>query len=185
MENMTLNIGLKIKFEKFDEIPAGIATAALQCVSDAFYRRELKDLHDIRDEFREIPSVALDAAEKRMQDQRKDAVLLQGLHKGSLEIAVVGAGLAIWFLKQTLGETVKEAWLESGLHERIKAFLLKRRSEKYHVIAEDSQRRLERKLGTKVEMGYSDNHEHVSITLQVWFHPSEQRPFPRQHDDNF
>lgn len=185
MENRTLNVGLKLRFEKFDEVPAGFAITAVQCVNDVFYQSELRDLHDIRNQFSEIPAVALDAAEQRMRESRKDAVLLQGFQKGSLEIAVIGAGLAIWFLKQTLGETIKEAWLEGGLHERIKEFLTKRRSEKYHAIAQDSERRLERKLRTKVEMGYSDSYEHVSITLQVWFHPGEHPPFPRQHEDSF
>jgi hypothetical protein len=154
-------------------------------VNDAFYRSELKDLHDIRDGFSDVPAVALDAAEQRMRESRKDAILLQGLKKGSLEIAVIGAGLAVWFLKQTLGETVKEAWLDSGLHERIKAFLLRRRTDKYHAIAEDSERRLTRKLGTKVQMGYSTSDEHVSISLQIWYHPGEHPPFPRHHDDVF
>jgi len=185
LEDRTLNIGLKLTFEKFDEVPAGLAIAAVQCVNDAFYKSELRDLHDIREEFGEIPAVALDAAEQRMRESRKDAVLLRGIQKGSVEIAIVGAGLAIWFLKQTLGETVKEAWLESGLHERIKAFLVRRRSEKYHAVAQESERRLERKLRAKVQMGYSDSYEHVSITLQVCFHPGEHPPFPRQHEDSF
>jgi hypothetical protein len=181
----SLNIGVSLRFEKFDEIPAGLAMLAVQCINSAAYRRELRDLRAIRAEFREIPAVAFDAAEQRMRQSRKDAVLLRGLREGSVEIAVVGAGLAIWLLKVTLGETVKEAWLESGLHERVKMFLLRRREEKYHAIAEDAQRQLERQLGARVEMGYSDNLEHVTITLRVWFHPDEYPRFPRQHEDNF
>ncbi len=182
MEKGTLDIEASIVFEKFDEIPADLAIKAIQCINDAFFFSELDDLRYIRQEFKEIPRVAFDAAEYRMRQHKRQSVLLHAVNKGSLEIAVVGTGLAVWFLKQTIGETIKEAWHESELHKKIKRVLVSRRSDKNRSIMEDAKRRLEQNLRIEVQVGYSDDLKRVHIGFQIWIPPDYKEPFPRRHD---
>jgi hypothetical protein len=185
MENISLNLGTKITFEKETQIPAGIAIDVLKIINESFYKSELQDLYALREEFPEIPLIVFDATEIRMQREKTSAILVRGIQKGSVEIIVVGTGLLIWVLKQTLGETLKEAWIESNIHKRIKNFLLGRRSEKHKKIREESKRMLEYKLRAEVHVGYIDDNKNAQITCNIWFFPPDERPFPRTPDELF
>ena len=182
MREISLDLEMKISFQKFTEIPAGIVMDAIKSINDAYYYSEIQDFKDIQREFPEIPKIVFDATENRMRKNRDSAVLLRGIEKGSVEIAVVGSALLIYILKQTLGETLKEAWLEGDLHKRIKDFLLGRRSEKNNRIREDTKKRLENKLKAEVESSYSDTLQKAEIGCRVWISPFQEEPIIRRPD---
>lgn len=183
MDNASLNLTTKLKFVKHNQIPAGIAIEAIKIINDSHFKSEIQDLFELKKEFPEIPQIVIDAAETRMRRERNSAVLVKGIEKGSVEIVVVGTGLLIWILQQTLGETMKEAWLDSKYHKKIKDFLLGRRSEKNRKIREETKRALRYKLRTEVQIGYSDDLKNAQINCEIWFYPPGERPFPRTPDE--
>jgi hypothetical protein len=182
MEKVTLDIEATITFEKYDEIPVDQAIMAITCINEAFFASELEDLRALRYEFADIPSVAYDAAEHRLLQYKKRSVLLMGINKGSVEIGLIGAGLALWFIKQTIGETIKEAWRETDLHKRIRQFLTSRIHEKRQAIVEDSKRLLEKRLAASVSVKLIDTTERAQIKVQIWISPKNKEPFSRSHE---
>ena len=183
MDKISLNLTTKLKFAKHNGIPAGIAIDTIKIINDSYFRSELNDLFELKKEFPEIPQIVIDATETRIRRERNSAILVKGVEKGSVEIVVVGTGLLIWVLQQTLGETMKEAWLDSKLHEKIKNFLLGRRSKKNRKIKEDTKKRLRYKLHAEVNVGYSESNENAEIHCEIWFNSHGERLFPETPDE--
>ncbi|WP_233009521.1 hypothetical protein [Rheinheimera faecalis] len=52
-----------------------------------------------------------------------DAYYLQKLEKGSIEITISLTAFGIWLLQQTIGESIKEAWLKSEMHKNLVSYL--------------------------------------------------------------
>ncbi len=185
MKDISLDLEMKVSFQKYTEIPGGIVMDAIKAINDAFFNSEMQDFRDIKKEFPEIPSIVFDATENRLRRNRDSAILLRGIEKGSVEIIVVGSALLIYILKQTLGETLKEVWLEGELHRKIKNFLLGRRSEKNNRIKEDTKKRLENRLKAEVESSYSDTLKKAEIGCRIWISPHQEEPIIRRPDQEF
>lgn len=187
MSTTPLDIDVKLKLCCEKNFPAELITQSIQCVNDAFFASELSDLREIRKEFPQLPQVAFDAAEHRMKKHKKSSILISGVDKGSIEIAIAATGLSIWILQQTLGETLKEAWLESDTHKKLKSFLLKGRFKKVDRIREDSKKRLERKIPCKqVKSGDQQPLNNINgdgsiITLEVMVKLDKKYP-PKRGD---
>lgn len=141
-----LGIEIEVRLHQMgpEQIPYSVFRQITDAVNSAAFVSEKKDLRAIQNEFPDLPNVAFDAAMYRLQKHRNSSVLINELRPGSLIVAASVAGLSIWVLQQTLGETLKEAWLESQGHERLKEFLLKRMGNKRHDLATTTAKRIER-----------------------------------------
>ena len=76
--------------------------------------------------------------------------------------------MLIYFLKQTLGEPLKEAWLEGDLHKRIKDFLLRRKHRKQVSIIEDTVLRLNHRLPVRVRIEIIEDENEVVYNLTFY-----------------
>jgi len=141
-----LGIEIEVRLHQMgpEQIPYSVFRQITDAVNSAVYESEKKDLRAIQNEFPDLPNVAFDAAMFRLRKHRNSSVLINELRPGSLIVAASVAGLSIWVLQQTLGETLKEAWLESQGHEKLKKFLLKRMGSKRHELATKTAQRIER-----------------------------------------
>ncbi|MBA3596226.1 MAG: hypothetical protein H0W40_02455 [Methylibium sp.] len=54
---------------------------------------------------------------------RDRALIIEYGGRGSLLLFGAAAGFAYWVVDKTLGETFKQAWVESEAHSRLKDFL--------------------------------------------------------------
>ena len=153
-EGLGIEIILRLHQIGPKEIPYSVFRKILDALNKAVYESENKELDTIQAEFRELPSVAFDAARYRLRQYRYDAILIKDLRPGSLIVAGAVAGVAIWVLQQTLGETLKEAWLASEWHQRIKSLLLRRMGQKRHSLATDAVRRIERAVPSETHVSY-------------------------------
>ncbi len=184
MKTNPLDIELRLKLCCENEFPAEYVMTALQCVNEAYFASELSDLRKIRKEFPHLPNVALDAAEHRIKTFKKSSVNIRAVKKGSIEFAIVATGLTVWILQQTLGETLKQSWLESNMHKKLKNFLTKDRFNKVERLREDSRKRLSSKLPCEVGVDHQrsrndEQDEGEIITLQVKIFPERKYP-PRR-----
>lgn len=150
-----LDIEIRLRQMGPEEIPYTVFRKILDSLNRSAFESEKKELKEIRKQFPEFPSVAFDAANYRMNDHRSSAIIIKELKPGSLIVAVSVAGIAIWVLQQTLGETLKESWKQSKSHEKLKAFLLKRMGEKRHTLATDIAKRIEAAVTSETSIGYN------------------------------
>ena len=153
-EGLGIEIVLRLHQMGPEEIPYSVFRKIVDALNRAVYESENMELATIQAEFPDLPSVAFDAARYRLRQYRYDSILIKDLRPGSLVIAGAVAGVAIWVLQQTLGETLKEAWLDSEWHQRIKSLLLRRMSHKIYSLATDAARRIERSVPSETNISY-------------------------------
>ncbi len=152
-----LGIEIEVRLHQMgtEQIPYSVFRQITDAVNSAVFESEKKDLRAIQNEFPDLPNVAFDAAMYRLQKHRNSSVLINELRPGSLIVAVSVAGLCIWVLQQTLGETLKMAWLESQGHEELKEFLLKRMSSKRHELATKTAKRIARVVPSEISVEHN------------------------------
>ena len=146
--SLRLGINLEVNLNSVrGDIPLDEFSRVLKAVNDSAFESELRDLTAVEVEFPELPQVALDASAHRIRQYRKSAITITSARTGSIILVVAVGALSYYVLQQTLGETLKEAWLESESHQRIKSFLLKRRGDKARQLADDVLRRVRKVTG--------------------------------------
>lgn len=144
-------IQIRVEFPAF--VSAGNVSRIAALTEQAVFELELAELEYLRQEFREIPTSIYDAAILRLYRKAGSSVLVKEAQSGSLILGGIAAGLAIWLLNQTIGETVKEAWLESESHTRLKEILLTRFGGKKQALGKQIDKKLnENGVQTGVEV---------------------------------
>lgn len=138
----------------------------------AVFEHERSELEYLKQEFHEIPAVTYDAALLRLHRKRGNAFLITEAGRGSVLLGGMAAGLAIWILDRTLGETLKNAWLESDLHERLKDLLLGRFGYKKKALADAIQKQLAER-GIEAELEVTDE------GIRVYAAPREDKEISR------
>ena len=133
--SLRIQIELHLLCQPTTHLPAWLLVKSVSAVDNAILASELNDLRQLRKQLPDLPTVALDAAEKRLGAYRGSGLLVERAESGSLVVIGVVAGLSIFVLQNTLGETLKEAWLESDGSRRLKALLFEQRSIKAFDIA--------------------------------------------------
>ncbi|MBF0258581.1 MAG: hypothetical protein HQK62_07050, partial [Desulfamplus sp.] len=184
--NQGLGIEIEVRLHQIgpEEIPYSVFRKILDSLNNAVFESEKKDLRAIRSEFPDLPDVAFDAASYRLKEYRYSSILIKELRPGSLIVAGVVAGVSIWVLQQTLGETLKEAWLESQDHKRLKEFLLKRMGSKIHSLATDAAKRIERAVLSEASIGcnypgdpaYLEEPSKIKIDVRIEINSKEYPP---------
>ncbi|AMJ97368.1 hypothetical protein AVL55_03835 [Alteromonas macleodii] len=106
---------------------------------------ERKDLKIIRKKFPEIPFAVLKKVSGDMDEYLDDPTLFKvaAVKKGSLGLYLSLTALCYWLLDKTLGETVKDAWIQTSLHRRLKAYFIKNKTEKL--------KQLQREINSSIE----------------------------------
>jgi hypothetical protein len=179
----TLNIQTKVKIQNENAIPAGLLIEILRAVNHSYFYSELNDLRDLRKEFPEIPNIDFDNVETRIKNYHNSATLVQGINKGSIEFVTVGSGLLVWLLQQTLGETIREAWIEGNWYAKIKKFLLERVVDKPYKISKEIKIFLKRNLKAEAEILIDVNSEQQVVFIYITIFANENRIFSRTPDE--
>jgi hypothetical protein len=144
-----IQIKLAFDIERGMRLPVWLLLSVVRAADNAILASERNDLQLLRHRMPNIPDVAFDAAERRIADFRGAALQLERAQEGSIVLIGVAAGLSVFLLQNTVGETMKEAWLESDTHRRLKAFLLEQR----HFKPNDIAKRLVSRLGRASYVG--------------------------------
>ena len=184
--NQGLGIEIEVRLHQMgqEELPYSVFRKILDSLNSAVFESEKKELDAIQREFSDLPDVAFDAAKYRLKQYRYSAILIKELRPGSLVVAGCVAGVAIWVLQQTLGETLKEAWLESQGHQRIKEILLRRMGGKRHDLATDAAKRIERVIPSETSISYNgpvdvellEEPSKIEIDVRIEINPKDYPP---------
>jgi hypothetical protein len=112
----------------------------LDIISDRTFRTFIKNTSKvvreiITDELQQITDeLGLSLRERqslkarlRNNDSKIVSYYLESVERGSLALTLSITAVGLWLLQQTLGETIKEAWKQSQLHEKLIDYLTKKR----------------------------------------------------------
>jgi hypothetical protein len=117
------NIGIEIRYEGREGFPADAVVATIQRVEAVVREQESRQLETLARDLEDLPSIAVDAARQRLRTHEGEGIIFYSASQGSM-ILIGAAGLAVWLLEKTLGETLTDAWLETDLHKKLKRLLL-------------------------------------------------------------
>jgi hypothetical protein len=131
-------IGIELHFSGAPAFPAQLILGAIEAVERAVSWEEREEIEAMQKDLGDVvPEAVFDAIRYRIDRTAGRAINFDRASSGSLILGGIAAGLAIWFLDKTLGETVKDSWLESSFHERLKQFLSLRLKGKAQRIAKN------------------------------------------------
>ena len=126
-------------------------------IDELLSRRERQSLRDkLQDELQAAPVYYLDRAES-----------------GSLEVTITLTGLLIWFLQNTLGETIKEAWKLTAMHGAIIGYVTESRPKKLAEIVIEEVRRHDFLSGRAVVQSSTIVESEDSETVEIYIIPDE------------
>lgn len=167
MDNYIGNICVKIHIEFKDHVTSDFLVNTVTSIDRAIFKQEKLLLKTLRKEFSDLPTVFFDAAEFRLQNNKGKALQIKSAEEGSIILIGMAFGLSYWILKQTLGETVKEAWLESDSHKKLKKYLKADLISKSKNIENEIMLELNKK-DIVSEIGRTCNKEDVEIVIYVY-----------------
>jgi hypothetical protein len=123
--NEPTELNLRILFEGGQAFPSSFIVQSVDIVEQEIHRLEQDEIGELA-EYIGLSAMARDACYHRIEAYRGSSLLLTRAANGSIIIVGVLAALSYWIVENTIGETIKDAYKESELHERLKAILLRR-----------------------------------------------------------
>jgi len=144
--NPKINISASIDFPG-EYIPSQILTRTIDNLERAIHESEWYELVVLASETLfedpvnppEMPPLFINSLRWGHHTTKGQSLLIKERKSGSVVIEAAIAGIAIYILKTTLGETLKDAWKESKIHEKLKDILLLRKKERCDTIAQNFQ----------------------------------------------
>lgn len=136
------DIQVRIRFEGAKAFSALLIADTLDAVEAAIFEVEEDEVNELSNELRDIPESIFDAIRLRIERLEGQTLRVEHASAGSLVIEGTVAYAALWLFKETIGETLKEAYRDSNMHIRLKKFLLRNHKKK----AEQIVKRILRKL---------------------------------------
>jgi len=176
--NEELDIAIEVRFLSDLGVPAGLVNDIIREIAWAVREAEQEELDAIFENFSELPPLVRDAMRYRFEQIERDHALnIEYGGRGSLLLFATAAGLAYWVADKTLGETVREAWVESALHARLKDFLKSRVLHKRDRLLERLPGARYRPPGVTEVMVRTENEPTPRVVLEV--QPDEGGRIPR------
>jgi len=167
---------------------AELLSTIINMVEETVFQTEYTDLIAALEELPEIPSVVRDAAIVRIDRYQGRSLQIEDATSGSIILIGAVAGLAYWILDKTLGETFKEAWVETPLHRKLKDFFLSRRKVKLEHIQRELRPEIRRyrydrrrSMEVHTELRSVIEVERETLTVEVLDH--DILPAPPTYDD--
>ena len=122
--NEKLDIKIELHFMTDNGVPSHLLIWMINRVSQAIAYAEEQEFESILNEFGHWSSLKHDAMRYRFNRHNRDSLFnIEYGGKGSLLLIGVASALAYWVADKTIGETVKDAWIESDGHAKLKEFL--------------------------------------------------------------
>ena len=177
-ESINPHIKLRIHCPQEIELLEGIGgvqlSAVINTIEKACYEQEMETLRSL------LSIEEIELLKERMSLEASDwrrhisTLKITKASQGSIILEGVIAATSTWLLINTVGESIKEAWKESGLHKKLKELLLYGRNNNVEKIATNIENSLDspymthRKIVRKeVTILQNDNRFSINIEIEV------------------
>lgn len=173
--NANISINLKIDYPQ-KEIPSIIITRAINNLEEAIYNSEYYEtmllttqcVFEEPIEPHDIPQLFRSAIDYGYDQSKGINLTISSINQGSVIIEGAIVGIALYILKNTLGETLKEAWKKTKAHEKIRDILLSRRDTRAEDIALNFKEYMSADAQIKDKLGISPDVEfHLNNDSQI------------------
>lgn len=135
---------IRLYFDSSEGTSAGLLIDVVSALEQSLFELAEEDLRRAREEL-PIPAAIADAALYRLRQYRGQSLQVMSAESGSIVLGAAVAGLTIWLLEKTLGETFGEAWKETEAHHQLKGWIRTRIDSNAASLRTVFQRRLRRK----------------------------------------
>lgn len=144
---------IKIRIVGSDSFPVELVNFITAEAEKAAYKLEKKLFDEIvdlieRNKLTNDPNL-LDAARFRFQEAKGQAIQIQSVEQGSLELTLVITAISCWVLSKTLGRSVEQAWDDSEMNKRVKRMIRRNVDFKGINIAKEIKKTLTRRFEKK------------------------------------
>ncbi len=146
---------------------------ALDTLETALYASDRQDIERVSEKLG-ISSIIRDACLERLRKYRNDRLLLTGANNGSIELFGMVAGVSYFLLQKTIGESFKEGFKETALHENLKDFFRRVIDDKALFISESLRRVFaNKKKQANIKMAPSDKENPNRIIIDIHGEPTK------------
>lgn len=121
-----MELVIRLRMTGGDALPASFIGQTLSIVESEIFGLDRDELEVIFDYLGGVSDLVRDACYQRIDRYRGSTLLVADATSGSIVLAGVCSALAYWLVENTVGESIKDAYKESGLHDRLKALLTRR-----------------------------------------------------------
>jgi hypothetical protein len=160
------DIAIVATFSGAPHYPAKLIGKTLDLIETGVFVTELDEVDALQKTFKDVPNAIFDAVRWRVRTYQGATVHIENAGQGSIILGGLVAGVAVWVLQQTLGETIKEAWRESSWHEQLKHYLTQQRGTKARKIKDEiikmrdwDEYRVLREYGCEMEVAVTDYYQ--------------------------
>lgn len=131
---------MEITFHGLDYVSDRTAREVMKATSKLMRRAQIAEISYLLKRA-ELPLSQYQSLLDRSVRFLEDAPLLniQEARQGSWEMKAVVGALGLWFLQNTVGESVKDGWKETEVHEQIKDYISNFRAEQLRDLLEQGK----------------------------------------------
>lgn len=145
------DIRIVLRFSSEYKIPADLVAIIIKCVDEAMKESEEADFNAITREVPQIPSEILQSIEQDFANNKFKGMYLESAENGSIIVEGIVVAAASWVLLNTIGESFKDAWKESELHQKIKDVLLSKQETKVDELIQRIKAQLDEAIAAEAE----------------------------------
>ncbi|QDU88398.1 hypothetical protein Pla175_17740 [Pirellulimonas nuda] len=112
------NVRVIVVFKGHDSVPTDVVIGVIKDIERIAYKVERSVLDDSLSQCLQqkyLTSVEVDAIQYRFDAMKGASMMVRGTERGSLILTLVGGGAAIWLIKNTVGESLREGYKGSAL----------------------------------------------------------------------
>jgi hypothetical protein len=171
-------ISVRVRLRGAEALPAAFIASSIAIVENEVFQSEYDEVDIIFGEIGDLPAVIRDACHHRIRQYEGNSLLFQDAAKGSLLLLGVGSALAYWIVENTVGESLKDAYKESGLHSRLKSLFLSRLGGRGKELSQRLNNRLFQPISDPkviAQVNYASN-GHVTVDVDLRINRLEKIP---------
>jgi hypothetical protein len=113
------NIDIVVRFTEATHYPTSVITKVLDRIEKAVYQEELAILKEARGEAPQGSEVIIDAVAHRIKKFKGSSVSYVTASTGSIVMGGIATGITLWLLEKTIGESLREGWVQSNAHDAL------------------------------------------------------------------
>lgn len=106
--------------------PTALLVSTIQVCEEEIYQSQRAELEAALEHVGDLPGYVKSVCRRRFADTSCVSLRFTDSRHGSIVLLGALTALGYWIIQHTVGETIKDAYKETGMHDKLKQFLLSR-----------------------------------------------------------